>query len=225
MCDLSSCLCGEIRRESRVGFPCGIPEECTTPRAISQGGTASFLAFRSAFGALGAPAAVRLDVVVEKVLSVVVGELLSGLDGALRLDMDFLLVFVYFGVAVGAAGVVDVAGDVFAADAIDVEVFFDRKEVRAAAAVCFLLVDPLAGVLDDVFILFAGNGGVESETGTRLFYEHTEFLLTRFARSQRICFFHCVCVTRNGGKGKRWCYNKCTFISTHIYERTTYISF
>lgn len=152
--------------------------------------------------------------VVKKVLSVVVGELLSGFDGALRLDMDLLLILVYFGVAVGTAGVIDVPSDVFATNTVDIEVFLNREEVRAAAAVCLFFVEAFARVLDDMLFLLSRGERIESEAGTRFFNNDAEFLLLLLSIFQGI-FFHCVCVTGNNGEGKH-CTGYDATMSAHI---------
>lgn len=143
---------------------------------------------------LRAATAIGLYVVDEVVLSVVVGELLSCFDCALCFDMDLLLLFVYLCVAVGTTRVVDITGDVFAPSAINIEVFFKGKEIRAVTAVCFFLRNTFAGVLYNPFVLFSGNSCIETKPRACALHDDAELVLTALALLESGCFFHRVCV-------------------------------
>ena len=77
-------------------------------------------------------AADGLDVVVEVLFAIVIGELLLGLDIMFRVDMHLLRVFVDFCVAVWFATVVDITGNIFASGSIDHVVLVNSKKILTA---------------------------------------------------------------------------------------------
>jgi len=79
--------------------------------------------------------------------AVVECDLLAGADALLRPDPDAAPRDE--GLGVGAAGVVDVAGEVRARAAVEAEAVAQLEEVLAAAAVGLLVRDEFAQVLDD----------------------------------------------------------------------------
>lgn len=101
-------------------------------------------------GAFSAAAPLGFDVSIPKVLTVIVGEFLTGLDSPLGIDVDMLFGLIYLGITVGAAGVVDVPGFVVSSTTIDRPVVIHFKEVLATAAVGFFGGDFLTGVFNNL---------------------------------------------------------------------------
>src|SRR5262245_7612489 len=94
-----------------------------------------------------APAAVLLDEGVEVVATVVVGDLVARVDGLDRADQNLVLLDIRFGVR--PAGMVDVAGDVLAARAIDGPAVVDLEQVLGVELVGDPVVQLLARIADD----------------------------------------------------------------------------
>lgn len=126
-------------------------------------------------GALLAPTAMGLDVVVEVRSAIVVGEFFAGGDFSLGADVDLLCLLVDLGIAVGTTGVVDVPCDIGAVLAIENKVPLKREEILPATAVCLVVTDSLSRVLDDEIIFGSGNGGEEAEACACTFHYHTCF--------------------------------------------------
>jgi len=150
--------------------------------------------------ALCALAAVGLDIVIEKFFAIIVGKLLTGFDISLCVDEYFLFVLVHLRFAVGAAGVVDVAGKVLAPLTIDHVIVVYGKEVLTATAVSLIGRDLLTGVFDHERIFRNILGGKEAKTcsgalnsvGVRILsFRHSEseyikgLLATRAGRGDR----------------------------------------
>src|SRR5712691_1396056 len=115
--------------------------------------------------ALEAAAALPLDPFVEIVLAVIVRQLLARLDPAPRKDENAALPVL--DLAIGSAGVVDIAGGVRPALAVDRLLAGDLEQILAAAGIFLLQRDPAPGVLDDARALVDRREGIKTETGAR----------------------------------------------------------
>src|SRR5262245_46797062 len=92
-------------------------------------------------------AAVLLDERIEIVAAVVVGDLVPRVDGLDRADQN--LVFLDIRLGVRPAGMVDVAGDVLAARAVDGPAVVDLEQILGVELVRDPVVQLLARVADD----------------------------------------------------------------------------
>src|SRR5262245_62283621 len=92
-------------------------------------------------------AAALLDEGVEVVAAVVVGDLVTGVDGLDRADQNLVLLDIRFGVR--PAGMVDVAGDVLAARAVDGPAVVDLEQVLGVELVRDPVVQLLPGMLGE----------------------------------------------------------------------------
>src|SRR5262249_19066550 len=110
-------------------------------------------------------AALRLDEAVEVLLAVVVGDLVARRDVLDRADDDLALLDVALGV--GAARVVDVAGDVAPDRAVDGPLLVDLEQVAIVHLVGDLVWNPRSPVFDDEIALLDRLGGEQAETGAR----------------------------------------------------------
>src|SRR5215831_18534125 len=92
-------------------------------------------------------AAVFLDEGIEVVAAVVVGDLVARVDGPDRADQNLVLLDIGFGVRL--AGMVDVAGDVPAARAVDGPTVVDLEQILGIELVRDPVGQLLAGIVDD----------------------------------------------------------------------------
>src|SRR4029077_20931074 len=140
-----------------------------------------------------APAALRLDVGVEVVLAVVVGDLVARLDVPDRLDPDAARAGHRIGVR--PAGMVDVARQVRARRAVDGPARIHLEPVAIVGALVALLVgQQRAGVLDDVFVLADRLGREHAKPGARA----RDAERTR-AVELRLVFLGCLAGGHSGG--------------------------
>lgn len=100
-------------------------------------------------GTVHAAAPVGLNVFVEMILAVVVGELVAGFDPLFRKDANTLCSLVDFRLAVRSAGVVDVPGKVAARRAVDGPLAVYIEEVPVRPPVCLVARNQLTGILDN----------------------------------------------------------------------------
>src|SRR5262245_41449391 len=110
-----------------------------------------------------APAAVVLDESVEVVAAVVVGDLITRVDGPDRADQDLVLFDIRF--SVRPAGMVDVAGDILAARAVDGPAIVDLEQIFGIELVGDPVVQLLAAIADDEASPADQLGGEKAEAG------------------------------------------------------------
>ena len=128
--------------------------------------------------------AVRLDKIVEVLFAVVIGELLTGSDVPLRVDIYFSAHNVGF--AIRSAGMVHIAGTVLPRRAVYNLLLAHLKEVPTALFVRRLTGEYDTVVLNNKIAALYVAFGVQSEPGGRP--SHVQYVLTRSG-----CVFGVLC--------------------------------
>lgn len=98
--------------------------------------------------------AMRLDVLIEVILAVVVGQFFASLDVPDCLNAYFVRVGVMNRLAVGPAGMVYIASQVGSGRTIDSHFLIEFEEVAVRLFVGLFVANPFAGVLDYHIALF-----------------------------------------------------------------------
>lgn len=119
-----------------------------------------------------ATTAVRLDHALEVISPVVVGQLFTRSYFSLGIDEHLFLVFGKLWFTIWFAAVVDVAGDVLAAFAVDGPFIIEFEEVFAAAPLRFVIGNDLTSVFDDQVTFLERRGGKKPETRATSFHYH-----------------------------------------------------
>ena len=115
--------------------------------------------YRCLCSAALALAALRLNNLIKKIFTVVVGDFLAALDVLDSADVNTVIVFIVLSLGVWLAGMVDVARGVLTALAVNDECIGDDEQVLPAATVGFVGRDAFTSVLDDELALFNVFGG------------------------------------------------------------------
>ncbi len=124
---------------------------------------------------MSALASVRFNVFVEVDLSIVISELFAGLDLPLGLYPDLVRVGIVHGFAIGAAGMINVAGQIGPSRSVDGPFLVQVELIAVRLPVRFRVADLFAGIFDDQIALVPVAQRLEAETGAR--FEYFEILL------------------------------------------------